>query len=213
MEPEEKYRLNIQGWDRLASQYQQRFMDLDIYNKSYALFCKLVEKKDALILEIGCGPGNICKYMRSIRRDFHFLETDVSPEMIKLSEKNNPHQEFLLLDAREIKRLNRKFDGIICGFCVPYLNKEDVANLLNHSHAMLNPNGILYLSAIEGDYQNSGEQSSSDGKCRLFVHYYEAEFLLKLLSDQQFAIINVEKIRYRRNESETETHLIIQAKK
>lgn len=202
----------MQGWDSLANQYMQKFMDLDIYNESYNLFCELVEKKDARILEIGCGPGNICKYMSSIRPDFHFLETDASPEMIKLSKQNNDQQEFLVLDAREIKKLDSKFDGIVCGFCIPYLDKAAVQELIENARALLYRNGVLYLSAIEGDYQNSVEQTGSDGKYSLFVHYYNMEFLLKLLSSQQFAIMNTEKIEYRRNESETETHWIIQAK-
>lgn len=60
----------IETWDKLASQYQDKFMNLDLYNDTYDLFCSRIVKKEASVLELGCGPGNITKYMLSKRPDF-----------------------------------------------------------------------------------------------------------------------------------------------
>ena len=52
-------------WNKLANLYQERFMDLNIYNESYDLFIEKLLTKNSNILEIGCGPGNISKYLLS----------------------------------------------------------------------------------------------------------------------------------------------------
>ncbi len=46
------------------------FMNLDLYNDSYDTFCDQVKIKNATILEIGCGPENITKYLLKKRLDF-----------------------------------------------------------------------------------------------------------------------------------------------
>lgn len=38
-------------------------MDLDLYNDTYDAFCQAVYKPGARIFEIGCGPGNITRYV------------------------------------------------------------------------------------------------------------------------------------------------------
>jgi ubiquinone/menaquinone biosynthesis C-methylase UbiE len=59
----DKYERTIKTWDKLAEKYQDVFMDLSLYDDSYDAFCALLQKKDATILELGCGPGNITKYL------------------------------------------------------------------------------------------------------------------------------------------------------
>ena len=52
-----------QTWNKVASLYQDKFMDMDLYNETYDLICNSIKKPHAKILEIGCGQGilqNIC---------------------------------------------------------------------------------------------------------------------------------------------------------
>lgn len=60
---------NVLGWDQLAQKYQDRFKDLTMSNDSYDLFCDLIPKNNPSIFEIGCGPGNITKYLQTKRPD------------------------------------------------------------------------------------------------------------------------------------------------
>jgi 16S rRNA A1518/A1519 N6-dimethyltransferase RsmA/KsgA/DIM1 with predicted DNA glycosylase/AP lyase activity len=50
-------------WNKLASLYQDKFMDLDFYNESYDIVSDLLIQAKASLLEIGCGPGNISRYL------------------------------------------------------------------------------------------------------------------------------------------------------
>jgi len=207
------YQLTFQTWDKLAIQYQDKFMDLDLYNDTYDLFCECVTKRGAEILEIGCGPGNITKYILSKRPDVKFLGTDVSANMINLAQKNNPAASFKELDCRSVNELNQKFDGILCGFVVPYLSIADVKKLITDCSSLLNQGGIFYMSLIEGAYDESRMETSSDGKHNLFVYYYQEQQLLNMFRDNNFESISVIRKDYQKGAGSKSTHLIFIANK
>lgn len=62
----DKYFETFETWNKVASLYEENFMNLEVYNESYDLFCNTVHTPNASILEIGCGPGNITKYLSKI---------------------------------------------------------------------------------------------------------------------------------------------------
>ncbi len=41
----DNYQLTFQTWDKLAQQYQEKFMELDLYNDTYDLFCQQIKKQ------------------------------------------------------------------------------------------------------------------------------------------------------------------------
>src|SRR5688572_20967975 len=138
-----RYQTTFQTWNKIAGIYQDKFMDLDLYNDTYDAFCNLIGKPNAAIFEIGCGPGNITKYLLTKRPDFKIEAIDVAPNMIELAKENNPTADFNVMDCREIDTLTKTYDGIICGFCLPYLSKDDVAKLIQDSANLLSGGGIF----------------------------------------------------------------------
>ncbi len=203
------YKTTFETWNKIASIYQDKFMDLDLYNDTYDAFCKLIENRGAKILEIGCGPGNITKYLLAKRPDFKIEGLDVAPNMISLAKENNPTADFKVMDCREIDKITYKYDAIICGFCMPYLSKEDCAKLIKDSCSLLNKGGVLYLSTIEGDYSKSGYEAGSSGD-KSFVYYHSADDLQKELKQNNFETIHLMRKDYPEQNS---THLILIAKK
>ena len=160
-----RYQNNIQTWNTLADAYQQKFMDLDLYNDTYNRFLELLPKPDARIFEIGCGPGNITRYLLAQNPALQITATDVAPAMLQLAKNNAPEANFMLLDARETSTVKEQFDGIVCGFCLPYLAKEDCRKLIADCARLLPAEGIFYLSTLEGNYQRSGYQTGSNDSC------------------------------------------------
>src|SRR5690606_4608879 len=98
------------------------------------------------------GPGNITRYLLAKRPDFTIDAIDIAPNMIELAKQNNPTANFEVMDCRGIAGISKKYDGIICGFCMPYLSKSDCGQLIADSANLLKDNGILYFSTIEGNY-------------------------------------------------------------
>jgi len=166
-----KYQITFNTWNKIAQLYQAKFMDLDLYDDSYDAFCQQLKKSAPSILEIGCGPGNITKYLLSKIPDAKILGIDIAPNMIDLAKANNPKAKFEVMDARALDLLDAKYDAILCGFCLPYLSEGNVTKMIADSGRLLEEKGLLYLSCIEGDYQASGFQVGSSGG-RMYVYYY-----------------------------------------
>ena len=207
-----KYEVNIATWNKLANLYENMFMNLDLYNESYDTLCNLLPQDNPNILEIGSGPGNITKYLLNKRPDFNILATDVAPTMVARTQKNNPSVAVQQLDCREISQLTQNFQAIISGFCIPYIDKEDCITFIKDSHDLLTSNGLLYLSFIEGVYDNSGYEKGSTGD-QAFVHYYSTSFFKSILNTTQFNIVYNSVITFKRQDNEPQYHRIIIAQK
>ncbi len=133
--------------------------------------------------------------------------------MLALAEKNNPTTTFEVLDCRNIRTLNNKFDAIVCGFCLPYLAETDVTQLIKDSFQLLHHAGLIYISIIEGDYSQSKLETSSDGQDSMFVHYYNEAFMTSAFEANHFSIVKIIRIAYSRGNSEPALHMVIIAKK
>ena len=127
----------LQVWNNLPNAYQDKFMDLDLYDDTYNALIRLIEKRNPSIFEIGCGPGNITRYLLKRRPDFQITGIDLAPNMVKLASENNPDAQFMVMDCREIGSLTDRYDAIVCGFCLPYLTKEETAKLISDSADLL----------------------------------------------------------------------------
>lgn len=209
----DKYQQTIDIYNQVASAYQDKFMDLDLYNDTYDQFCALIEKKDPKIFEIGCGPGNITRYLLKKRPDFKIEAIDVASNMIQLATENNPTADCKIMDCRQIDRITDRFDGIMCGFCMPYLSKEDCTKLIGDASILLNPDGIFYFSVIEDNYNKSDYETSSNGQHTVYVYYHQEDYLREALEQNDFEIIDLPRKSYPKPDGTTSTHLIFIARK
>lgn len=208
----DKYKETFQTWNKIASLYNDKFMDLDLYNDSYDIFTELIPKRNSAILEIGCGPGNITKYLLDKRPDFKITATDIAPKMIELAKKNNIAAHFKVLDSRDIGKLHTEYDAIIAGFCIPYLSKEDCTKLIKDSSNLLVDNGVIYLSFVEGNYEDSSYQTGSSGD-RIFFYYHNLNEFKKELEICGFEIIKIMHKKFKKLDKSEEVHSLLIAKK
>ncbi|MDB5200216.1 MAG: Methyltransferase type 11 [Chitinophagaceae bacterium] len=206
------YQETFDTWNKVAKLYQDKFMDLDLYDDTYDTFCEEVKIENATILEIGCGPGNITKYLLNKRPDFRIEGIDISPNMIELAKANNPTVNFKVMDSREIDKLHSKFNGIICGFCLPYLSEFDSSKLVKDCGNLLNDKGVLYISFVEGEYSKSGFQTASSGD-RTYFYFHTLESLRKELANNNFETIKLLNKNYKKSIATEEVHTIIIARK
>ena len=208
----DRYKETCETWNKIASLYQEKFMSLELYNETYDFICSSITKEKPEILEIGCGPGNITKYILSKRPDFKIYGIDIASNMIELARKNNPKAHFSVMDCRQINELKTNYDGIICGFCLPYLSNADGQKLIADCYNLLNDEGLIYLSFVEGEPTKSGFQTGSNNN-RVYFYYHSIKELREQISSQNFVELKVFKVDYHKSKSEKETHTILVAKK
>lgn len=208
----DKYQETFATWNKIAGLYEERFMDLDLYNETYDFICQSIVRQKADILEIGCGPGNITKYLLNRRPDFQILGIDIAPNMIALAEKNNPSARFAVMDCRDICTLGTPFDAIIGGFCLPYLSQTESEQLIADAAQLLSDDGFIYLSFVEGQPHQSGFKTGSAGD-RTYFYYHELEHLKRMLHENGFEALKTFKVKYEQSDKATELHTVLTAVK
>ncbi|MEY4926664.1 MAG: hypothetical protein RI894_1100 [Bacteroidota bacterium] len=206
------YKETFATWDKVAALYQDKFMDLSLYDDTYDAFCEQLTKPQPDILEIGCGPGNITRYILRKRPDFAIYGIDIAPKMVELAKKNNPTAQFGVMDSRDIDSLVRKFDAIICGFCLPYLSELDAIKLIADFKNILADNGLVYLSFVAGKSQQSGYQTGSSGD-RTYFYYHDLEKIKTLFAANNLVESGLFLKKYKKSDGSEEIHTIILAKK
>ncbi len=207
----DRYKETFDTWNNIASIYQDKFMNLDIYNSTYDFICDNINKPNAKLLEIGCGPGNITHYLLTKRPDFDILGIDIAPNMVELAKVNNPKAHFEVMDSRQINQLKAKYDGIIGGFCLPYLSQTESQALIANAHDLLNDGGLLYLSFVEGDPNKSDFKVGSGG--RVYFYYHELNDIKSQLINAKFEDIRTFEVQYKIAETQFDIHTIVIARK
>lgn len=175
-------------FNKYAKEYQDRFMNVSLYEDALNVFCYLITKEKSKILDLACGPGNITKYLLSQHPDLIVRGIDLAPNMVLLAQSNNPSASFEVMDCRSIASITEKYDAVICAFCLPYLSKEETNKLIIDIYNLLNEGGICYISTMEDDYKKSGYEVGSKGD-QIFMHYYEGQYLVNELEKKDFGVV------------------------
>lgn len=207
----DRYQETFTTWNKSAQLYQDKFMYIDLYNASYDALCGAL-KENAELLEVGCGPGNISKYLLAKRPDFNLHGIDIAPNMVALAQANNPKANFQCMDARAIDQLKSTYDGIICGFCIPYLSKSDVDKLIADCSLLLHESGLLYISFTAGPHCQSGYMRGSNGN-RTYFYFYTLEYIRSRFNTFAFEELMQFNVSFGDTDSNTEEHIILIFKK
>nr|WP_294948522.1 class I SAM-dependent methyltransferase [uncultured Mucilaginibacter sp.] len=178
------------AFDRSAKIYQDKFMDVSEYAEPFKLFCDNIKPDNASILDIACGPGNITKYLLDRKPGYDVLGIDFSAKMLSLAQANNPTAKFRLLDCREIDKIEQKFDGITCGFCLPYLTRGEAVALIKNVAGLLKPGGVFYLSTMEEDENNKSRYQISGAGDKVYVIYHQEGYLSDAFPANNFEVIS-----------------------
>jgi SAM-dependent methyltransferase len=199
-------------WNSLAKLYAEKFMGLELYNDTYERFCDLLLGAEATVLELGCGPGNITRQLLKRKPKLQVLATDYAEEMVALAQKNNPAIKTQVLDGRNVSLINGLFDGIMCGFLLPYLSPKEGLKLIADCSSLLNSKGVLYISFVAGNILGSGFITGNTGK-RTYFYYHNTQALKEALAENSMEAKEVIQKEYHRSETESEVHTIIIAAK
>jgi len=108
------------------------------------------------LLELGSGGGNTASHLR---HDLQLTLTDLSPEMLQLSQTINPDTEHLVGDMRTL-RLGRTFDAVLIHDAIGYMTSEsDLRAAMATAFEHLRPAGA---AVFEPDHVREAFQPETD---------------------------------------------------
>ncbi|NIK93149.1 class I SAM-dependent methyltransferase [Mangrovimonas sp. CR14] len=205
------YQETFETWNQIAKIYEEKFMDLSLYNDSYDAFSNNLPPM-AKVLDVGCGPGNISKYLLNKKPNLEILGIDISQNMVDLANKNLPKAKFQVMDFRNLNKLNMKFQGIICGFGLPYLSLEEIDDFIQQCYDLLSEEGILYISFVPGNTKNSGFITGMNG-LRVYFNYHDSNRINEILKKNLFQHIQTMEVPFNKKDDSKEIHQILIATK
>jgi len=157
---------------------------------------KMILPEESDVLEIGSGPGKDWRILNDI---YNITGSDNSTEFLKRLIVDNPHGEFLELDAVTLNT-EKKFDGIFSNKVLHHLKDHELIQSVKRQNQILNTKGIICHSFWKGE----GNEVFKG----LFVNYHN-ESDLKEVFLKYFKIHSV--ISYR--EFEDDDSILITAQK
>ena len=197
---------------KLADGYRDKYMDLTMYDDFYGEFCELLPMNRARVLDAACGPGNVSRYLIRRRPDLDLLGIDLAPRMVELAGAAVPSAQFAVQDCRRLIDLQRRFDGIICAFGLPYLAPESATAFIAAAAEVLDPGGVLYLSAMLGKNEDSGFQPCSTGD-QVYVYYHSEDHIVRSLEERGFTLVRRSTMPSPSSATKATTDLIVVAQK
>ncbi|MEU6076754.1 class I SAM-dependent methyltransferase [Micromonospora sp. NPDC047074] len=101
------------------------------------------------VLDLGCGPGHITDYLRSLGVEATGI--DLVPEFIAHAKATHPDGRYQLGSLRSLDVENHSVAGILAWFSLIHLPPQDVDDVLAGFRRVLAPAGALVVGFFEGD--------------------------------------------------------------
>jgi 2-polyprenyl-3-methyl-5-hydroxy-6-metoxy-1,4-benzoquinol methylase len=210
----DKYQQSIDSFNQFATEFENGFMELSLYDNAIETFCSSISVSAPKILELGCGPGNVTRRIKKHLPQAKITAIDLAENMITLARKNVSDVDFRVLDVRSIDQFTGPYDAIVAAFVLPFLSYEDSEKLIISIGKLLNPKGVVYLSTMEGSSENNGfETTSFSGKSEIHFVYYEVPLLTDMLKNAGIDILDIKKQPYLKNGVPILTDIIIMGEK
>jgi predicted TPR repeat methyltransferase len=129
--------------------------------------------------------------------------------MLDLARENMPNGRF---ENRSIIEFDwpTKFDLIINGFGLPYLTKQQRLSCFKCTSNLLNPNGLIYISFMEGEKEGF-ETTSYNPDEQFYIYYHKRQDVISELEAIGFKILKQWELDYQEADGSITKDIIIVA--
>ena len=191
----DKNMIAVDTYNKIAQEYDKEFGN-DYSDTPYVdKFLNYLEGKK--VLDIGCGVGNLTKYIMD--KGFNVEGIDLSKEMLNIAKQKYSDIKFYEMNMKEIT-LRKKYDGIMLAYSLFHLTKKEVIEVLPKYYDLLNSNGKILLILQYGQGERIVDEPLKEG-LKMFINYYSQDEIIKILKNNSFKILYTE---LKKSESEFE---------
>lgn len=175
----------VSTYNKIARQYAAVNFD-DSSNFPYVDKFLLRLSKNSRVLDVGCGPGNLVKYVLS--RGYEAEGIDLSEKMIEIAREKVPEGKFTLMDMHRLDYGDALFDGVTAIFSLIHIPSTDIADVLKEFNRILKLGGFVLLIVQKGEADKVVNEPF-DEKEKMFINFFNREKLTKFLTTGGFKII------------------------
>ncbi len=179
------------GYDALASAYADRLwheLDGKPFDRDF-LRRFATEAPAGKILDLGCGPGQIARFVADLGRPA--IGIDISPGMIREANARNPGMQFHIADMRSTGLPDASLAGIVAFYSIIHLTIDEIPAALAEMKRLLMPGGLAAISFHTGDHAIHVEELWGT-KTSLDFHFHSPDRIQARLVDDGFEIVECE---------------------
>jgi ubiquinone/menaquinone biosynthesis C-methylase UbiE len=171
-----------------SEQYNEKFGAAEQYKKTLEKFAYYCDGNKS-VLDLGCGPGNLSKFLKRYNPKLKITGLDFSKEMLEIARNELKEDDFICADLRSLPDLQKKYDIIICAFAIPYLTQNEVFDLIKRINDLIKENGVIYISFMQGD-KSGYEEMGFSGRHKTKVERHDKKNIYHELTKYNFALLN-----------------------
>jgi ubiquinone/menaquinone biosynthesis C-methylase UbiE len=157
VENDEFWKLEHDGWERAAQNYERYWTD-----HTFPFIPPLLKAVSAStgtrLLDVACGPGYVSE--QASRHGAVPIGVEFSQQMVLMARRRNPDLDFRLADAHKLPFESKSFDAVTMSFGVLHLAKPEVA--FAEIFRVLGPNGTFGFTVWAKPDQNPGAKAMVD---------------------------------------------------
>ncbi|WP_329109602.1 class I SAM-dependent methyltransferase [Micromonospora sp. NBC_01699] len=120
-----------------------------VHADDLALIGRQLAGRPGPVLDLGCGPGHITDYLRSLGADATGI--DLVPEFIAHARATHPSGSYQLGSIESLAVADHSIAGILAWYSLIHLPPQDLDGVLAEFRRVIAPAGALVLGLFVGD--------------------------------------------------------------
>lgn len=173
----QKDNINKKTYNAIADIYAEEAA-LDHADKSY-VDSFLDTFSGNKILDLGCGPGILSKYLSDLGYDV--IGVDFAENMISIAREIAPNAKFIVSDIANLD-FDEKFDGIVLAHFLVHFSEEENTEILNKLHNFMNPDASLFIQFSANLTPGIQDEPLDDtGELKMWRYSYDENSMYELL--------------------------------
>jgi len=201
----------IESYNKNAEKFESKFLNFRPYREKLSLFQqRYLGREKRAILDVGCGPGNNCRLLYDLNSNYQLTGIDLSEKMVELANINAPDCTFIKQDIRKLP-MDVHYDAVIASFCIVHLSDDELEAFIPKIGRILNKDGYLYLSFIEGESSGFSIPDFSDDE--IYFNCFERSAVIELLVGNGLKAKEVLEYDYPEENGDTSKEIFIFARK
>ncbi|OZV76725.1 SAM-dependent methyltransferase [Micromonospora echinospora] len=139
-----------QAYGSVADLYIELFgTSQQVHADDLAFIGRHLSNRSGTVLDLGCGPGHITNYLRSLGVDAQGI--DMVPEFIAHARAAYPDGRYQLGSLEKLDVANHSVAGILAWYSLIHLPWQQLGGVLDGFRRVMAPAGTLVVGFFDGD--------------------------------------------------------------
>lgn len=180
------------AYDAIAHDYARKFGDeitTNEFDRSVIDDAIAALGSHDVVIDIGCGPGQVAAYLAAQGRPAVGL--DLTPSMLAIARQQSGALPLVCADVLAMPLRGGVVGGVVAWYSLHNLPRAVMPSALSELRKALRPGGVLVIGTHGGHGEDVVQQECKGRTETVAITYYEPGELETLLSDSGFRVYDV----------------------